>query len=283
MASRRDQLISGGQERSREAPQDIKKCGVGCYVWGKKVPIMIDILVLGNSLRRHGTKADMFLCMNDDTRRCRLSNLFKLFWRPVPVKRVALPPHLQGSELERLQGVYFKLQTLKVFAESPYDLEKFLLMDGNMLVRTNIDELFTTKTPAAVMSGDCDTCQYERTLSESYCYGGSERSFTHDKQKMEGGIDGGLLLFEPSVKTYGEMYESLKKFRPNTTMADREFLSDHWGLDAEVWAMHKRNNFQLHQLYLTLPTLPPDQTGESVVKYMIEHPEKSRCFISVRT
>ena len=29
--------------------------------------------------------------------------------------------------------------------------DKFLLMDGDMLVRTNIDDLFTTNTPAAVM------------------------------------------------------------------------------------------------------------------------------------
>ena len=256
----------------------MEKCGIGCYVWGTKLPVMIDILVLGDSLKRHKNKAETFLCINDDTRECRLSNLFQAFWKPVPVSHVCLPSHLEGSEMKRLQGVYSKLQVFDIFAKKPHQLARFLLMDGDMLVRTNIDDLFTTNTPAAVMRGDCDTCLYERRPGASYFFGGSSTSFTHDKQKMKGGINGGLLLVEPDENTYNDMYKALKKFKPNTSMAEQEFLSYYWGVDGQVWAMHKRNNFQLHQLYLTLPKPPPGQTRESAVKYMIETPDEISVF-----
>ena len=51
----------------REAPRDMKGCAVGCYIWEHKLPIMVDTLVLGNSLQEHGVKAQKLLCINEDT------------------------------------------------------------------------------------------------------------------------------------------------------------------------------------------------------------------------
>ena len=41
-----------------EAPRDMKGCAVGCYIWGQKLPIMVDVMVSGNSLQEHGMKAE---------------------------------------------------------------------------------------------------------------------------------------------------------------------------------------------------------------------------------
>ena len=279
METRPIKHIPRGEKRHRgEVPPDMKKCATGCYVWGTKLNVMIDILVLGASLKRHGNQAARVLCINDDTKKQRMSNLFRAFWSLVPVSHVELPRHLEKTEMKRLQGVYSKLQTLQVFDERPNKFKRLLLMDGDMLVRTNIDDLFATNTPAACMRGEADTCLYERRPSSSYFFGGTERSFTEGKQKMKGGINGGLLLLKPSVETYEEIYEALKNFRPNTTMAEQEFPSFHWGGHGEWWAMHKKNNFQLHQLYLTLPIPPPGQSRESGMKHMIENPEDIRIF-----
>ena len=62
MERSRVSLTSRGEKRKREteAPQDMKNCGNVCYVWGNKLSVMVDILVLGDSLKRHGNKAEIF-------------------------------------------------------------------------------------------------------------------------------------------------------------------------------------------------------------------------------
>ena len=52
---------------AREDLRDMKGCAVGCYIWEHKLPIMVDTLVLGNSLQEHGVKAQKLLCINKDT------------------------------------------------------------------------------------------------------------------------------------------------------------------------------------------------------------------------
>ena len=87
----------------------MERCGVACYVWGQQVPIFVDILVNGFSLREHGIKAKKYLCINDNTQQMKIPQLFKAFWNLVPVTHSGLPKHLQGKEAKRLQGVYSKL------------------------------------------------------------------------------------------------------------------------------------------------------------------------------
>ena len=210
MAEHHTHLVSRGVKRQREAPQDMENCGIGCYIWGTQLPIIVDILVLGHSLKEQGNKAKRYLCIHGDTHSLKMSMLFKAFWELVPVSHVKLPQHLQGSELNRLQGVYSKLQTVKIFAERPYALKRFLLLDGDMLVRSNIDDIFSTNVPAAVIRGPADTCLYNRRPSHTYFKQGMESSFTRGGQKMKGGMNGGLVLFEPKVSLYEDMYSKLK-------------------------------------------------------------------------
>ena len=42
--------------------------------------------------------------------------------------------------------------------------------------------------------------------------------------------------------------------------------------------MHKKNNFQLHQLYFASPEAPPGQDRQSLFGYMVDHPEEIRVF-----
>ena len=278
MAEHHTHLVSQGLKRQREAPQDMENCGIGCYIWGTQLPIIVDILVLGHSLKEQGNKAKRYLCIHGDTHGLKMSMLFEAFWELVPVSHVKLPQHLQGSELNRLQGVYSKLQTVKIFAERRYALKRFLLLDGDMLVRSNIDDIFSTNVPAAVMRGPADTCLYNRRPSHTYFKQGMERSFTRGGQKMKGGMNGGLVLFEPNVHLYEDMYSKLQKFQPRTNMAEQEFLSWFFGREGDWNAIHKKNNFQIHQMYFQTPTPPPGQQSHSTYEYMIENPEHIRVY-----
>ena len=84
---------------------------------------------------------------------------------------------------------------------------------------------------------------------------------------MKGGINGGLVLFEPSADTYKDMMDELHDFRPKTKMAEQEFLSYYWGRSGSWHAMHKKYNFQIHQLYFASPEPPPGQDRQSWFAY----------------
>ena len=256
----------------------MKDCGVGCYIWGRKVSIFVDILVLGHSLEEHGNKAKRFLCINDDTLNTPMSNLFRAFWNLVPVQHIALPRHLVGTEQKRLQGVFSKLQTMKIFSIDQQKQQRFLLLDGDMLVRTNIDDLFQTRVPAAVMRGQADTCLFDQRPAHTYFHGYAETSFTREHQPMLGGINGGLVLFKPDAEVYDDMLVKLQEYRPRTAMAEQEFLSWYWAREGEWNAMHKKNNFQIHQMYLSLPTPPPGSSTPSSFSHMVENPNEIRIF-----
>ena len=257
---------------------DMQGCAVGCYIWGQKLPIMVDVMVLGNSLQEHGVKAEKLLCINEDTEKNSIAHLMRSFWQFAPVQHVQLPEHLKGSEQVRLQGVYSKLQTVKIFSEGPMKQQRFLLMDADMLARSNLDDLFAYDVPAGVMRGEIDTCLFEPRPSHTFFYQDGFRRRGDSHPPMKGGINGGLILFEPSAATYEDMMHHLRDFRPQTKMAEQEFLSYYYGRSGSWNAMHKKNNFQLHQLYFASPEAPPGQDRQSSFAYMVDHPQEIRVF-----
>ena len=256
------------------APQDYGKCAVGCYLWGKQTSIVLDCLVLGYSLSTHNTKPARVICCNDDTLEMNACALLAAFWDIIPVSHAKVPDHLQGSELARLRGVYSKMQCWKLFKrKGPHQYNRFLLMDGDMLVRVNIDDIFATSVPAGVMRGEADTCLYEKRPPSTFFQRGDPRSFTHQGMKMKGGINGGLVLFSPDEPTYDKMMKELAHFRPVTEMAEQEFLSYYFGKSGSFWGIHKKYNFQIHQLYLTGAGKPPmGQRTPSSYHTMIHNP-----------
>ena len=254
----------------------MQACAVGCYIWGEKLSIMVDVMVLGNSLQEHGVKAAKILCINDDTEKNSIAQLMRAFWHFAPVQHVRLPKHLRGSEQSRLQGVYSKLQTVKMFSSGHWEQRRFLLMDADMLVRANLDDAFGYEVPAAVMRGDADGCLFQKRPSHTFF----QRDYTMRRgdshPTMKGGINAGLILFEPSEDTYEDMMSSLREFVPHGKMAEQEFLSYYWAGD--VHAMHKKFNFQIHQLYFSSPVAPPGQERQSSFAYMVDHHEEIRVF-----
>ena len=85
-----------------------------------------------------------------------------------------------------------------------------------------------------------------------------------------------------SVRTrcgaYKDMMDELHDFVPKTKMAEQEFLSYYWGRSGDWHAMHKKYNFQIHQLYFASPEAPPGQDRQSSFAYMVDHPQEIRVF-----
>ena len=230
----------------REAPRDMNGCAVGCNIWGQKLPVMVDVMVLGNSLQEHGVKAEKLLCINDDTELNSIAHLMRSFWQFVPVHHVPFPRHFRGSEQSRLQGVYSKLQTVNLFSSGCLRQQRFLLMDADMLVRANLDDVFAYEVPAGVMRGEADSCLFVPRPSHMYFHADTTMRPGDSHLPMKGSINGGLVLFDPSADTYKDMMDELHDFRPKTKMAEQEFLSYYWGRSGSWHAMHQKYNFQIH-------------------------------------
>ena len=197
---------------------------------------MIDVMVLGNSLKETGLKASRLLCINEDTAELSIAMLMKAFWNFVPVTHLELPEHLHATAQRRLQGVYSKLQTIKIFDVRPNRMRRFLLMDADMLVRFNIDDAFAHNVPAGVMRGDRDSRLWENRPAQSY-FGPRHTMREGDTYpKMIGGINGGLILFEPNLHTYDDMMRVLENWIPHTRQAEQEFLSFYWARN-KTWCV----------------------------------------------
>ena len=104
------------EEAVAHALRDTRGCAVGCYIWVKHLPILVDVMVLGNFLREHGLEATEFLCINGDTKENVISSIPKALRGSVPVTDSGIPGQQRGSEQHRLQGVYSELQTMNMFA-----------------------------------------------------------------------------------------------------------------------------------------------------------------------
>ena len=52
------------------------------------------------------------------------------------------------------------------------------------------------------MRGEADTNLGERRPADTYFFRGDENTFTREGQPMKGGINGGLVLFEPSESVH---------------------------------------------------------------------------------
>ena len=70
---------------------------------------MVDVMVLGNSLKEKRVKASKLLCINEDTLQHDIAMLMKAFWEFVPVQPLELLRHLKATKQKRLQGDYSKL------------------------------------------------------------------------------------------------------------------------------------------------------------------------------
>ena len=68
---------------------------IGCYIWVYRLPIMVEVMVLGNCLQEHGVKAEQLLFRNAYTELHSIANIVKSFWQFVPVHPVPLPEHLR--------------------------------------------------------------------------------------------------------------------------------------------------------------------------------------------
>ena len=112
------------------------------YLWGQKPKIIIDALVLGKSLKESGTRARMVACVDSSTLEEPMSMLLEMFWEVMPVEHLKIQQDLVEGGMERLHGVYSKLQVWKLFDDDPHwKSKRVCVLDCDMMFRSHPDPI----------------------------------------------------------------------------------------------------------------------------------------------
>ena len=230
------------------------------YLWGQKQKIIIDALVLGQSLKESGTRARMVACVDSSTLEVPMSVHLERFWEVMPVEHLEIPQHLVEGGMQRLKGVYSKLQVWKKFDDDPHwKSKRVCMMDCDMMMRGHSDNVWSFPTPCAVMRGNTDTAVHTPRPAHTYYHGGDIEAYERGEVKMKGGINGGMVFFKPDANEFEKMMEYLRsgRWKAYTNTAEQEFLSHWFGREGRWHAMAPEYNFQLHHVFLSSQWWPP--------------------------
>ena len=130
------------KRRGEEAPLDYKGMTWCVYLSGQKSKIIIDALVLGEPLKESGTRARMVACVDASTLELPMSVHLERFWEVMVVKHLEIPQGLVEAGMERLKGVYSKLQVWKFFDDDPHwKAKRVCMVDVDMMFRSHPDPI----------------------------------------------------------------------------------------------------------------------------------------------
>ena len=262
------------RRRGEEAPLDYKGMTWCVYLWGQKSKIIIDALVLGESLKESGTRARMVACVDASTLELPMSVHLERFWEVMVVKHLEIPQRLVEAGMDRLKGVYSKLQVWKFFDDDPHwKAKRVCMVDVDMMFRSHPDAMWSFPVPSSVMRGNTDSPAYAPRPQATYYFRGDSSRYEQGKEKMAGGINGGLVYFEPDAREFERMFKHLcsGKWQAVTEMAEQEFLS-HW-FSGRWHALPPEFNFQLHHVFLSSQWWPPKgQERPSKYYQMLNNP-----------
>ena len=143
---------------------------------GKRPKIITDALALGESLRESGTRARMVACVASDTLEVPMSVHLERHWEVMTVEPLDVPQRLVAAGMERLHGVYNKLQVWKLFDDDrnpQWRSKRVCMLDCDMMFPQHADQIWSFQTPAAVMRGNTDTAVHVPRPAWSYYYAGN--------------------------------------------------------------------------------------------------------------
>lgn len=226
---------------TRSAPiLEEKRYAYVALLYGGHPAYCIGAVVTGWSLQEHTKipKQDrILLCTNDvpEIYRDLLSHTWTI--RPIEYITKAPPKCYWDYSKSRFKEVFTKLRIFSAFA-GEYD--KVILMDLDLLIRGDMDELFTLPAPAAMVRGQ-GYIKHGDPVPIDYFYTGHRQSL---------GINCGVMLVEPNEKLFRRMEEEVRDYgHPEhwpTHGPEQDYLSRFFNAFS-VWTnISCRYNYQVH-------------------------------------
>ena len=127
----------------------------------------------------------MVACVDSSTLEVPMSVHLERFWEVMPVEPLHVPQGLVEAGMQRLQGVYNKLQVWKLFDDERnphWKSKRVCMLDCDMMFRQHGDQIWSFPTPAAVMRGNTDTAAHVPRPVWTYDY-------SRDPSRYERGLE----------------------------------------------------------------------------------------------
>ena len=230
-------------------PSVVPRYAYVAALWGANPGFSLGGLVLGASLRRHGTKHDLVLLHTDDvpdSARLMLSEI----WTLKLVERVSGDPGLFVTPGTRFDGVFTKLH---VFGLTEYT--KVLMMDLDLAVLCCLDELFELPAPAAMHRNSWGAGHGDRINGRQFFVGDTADADGNIYEWCQcGGINAGIMLLEPDGNLHKQVLRDVTlRYHPERIPGngpEQDYLSR---VFAPSWShIGAAYNFQLHRLFHSL-------------------------------
>jgi len=175
-----------------------------------------------------------------------------------------------ADNCHRFAKVFTKLRGLELV-----DFAKVLIMDIDLLVTSNIDELFELSAPAACRRG---MNQSRWPFKTGDPIDGRPFFMGQDPTKWSWGqgtgINAGVMLWQPDAEVFRTMQEEVAEPNHPSHMKgngpEQDYLSRYWA-DAPWKYIGVEYNFQLHQMFFSLH---PDCVGKVERSILPQTPEK---------
>jgi len=205
-------------------------------VFGDKPAYFLEACVMGYSLRRK-TKHDMVLLYTKEVPFVWRAAFQTIGWKIHEVDHIEYKKELCTHIDRRFAHVFTKLNALSLVS-----YHKVILLDTDLLIRHSIDDLFMRQAPAAVrrhaMGKYVDFTEIDGT------------DFFRDGS-LQGGINAGVVLLEPSAKVLETMKCQLKTGAvPGGVVfnagPEQDYLTLFYMADWKTLGIEW--NFQLHQI-----------------------------------
>lgn len=209
-------------------------------------------MVLGHSIRATRTRHALVCLHTEDVPEAMLALLSKI-WDCRLIEHVQASKSLSWPDQDhRFEHVFTKLRAMGLV-----EFEKVLMMDIDLLVMSNIDDLFALQAPAAMKRGMNDVGwapKHGSTLDGRRFFRGPvpKDKYTWGQGT---GINAGVMLWRPDQKVLDQMLEHIADdYHPSHIRGngpEQDYLSRFWA-DAPWSQIDVTYNYQLHQMFFAL-------------------------------
>jgi len=238
-------------ERSLTPPRT-PRYAYAASLWGASPGYVLGALVLGQAIRRRGSKHDLVL-MHTDELPASSRRLLSQVWSLKPVQYITADANLFHTMGTRFDGVFTKLHALGLV-----EYTKVLMLDLDLAILQNVDELFELPAPAALHRGGTSLPHGSRIDGRRFFAGETldEGSGAYVWGQC-GGINAGVMLLEPSLELHQralqEVSLTVHPERIPGAGPEQDYLSR---LFAPSWThISVIYNYQLHHVFFALENL----------------------------
>lgn len=249
-----DAILSEPWGPPRPKPEARRRYAYVITLWGSSADYLIGAMVLGHSLRKTGSKHDR-VCLHTADVPEGFLKLLSGIWDCRLMEHVSACTDklsFQDDQPHRFDKVFTKLRVLGLT-----QYEKVLMMDIDLVVLSNIDNLFQLQAPAALRRGMNDGRWQLNTgdpIDGKPFFGGRDPSAPKWSWGQGTGINAGVMLLQPDEEVLANMLLEINE--PNHPShargngPEQDYLSRYW---ADCWSyIGVEYNFQLHQMFFTL-------------------------------